>query len=293
MKKGKVLIVINSFNDRESYLYQGNRLKEELENLNIDVDIKKTSELFIYIDGDHINNDEIKKYDLVIFNDKDTLISRMIEKSGVRVKNSSKAIEACDNKFLTHLLLSENGIKMPITFPSLLCYSKDRGIDEKYIEKIEKTIVFPCVFKLNYGSLGANVYLIEDHKMLLEYIEKYKDQSFLIQEYIKESSGTDIRVIVLNNKVIASMLRKNEKDFRSNIGHGGIGYKYEINEKIEEIALKVTKILGLDYCGIDILIKNGEYLICEVNSNAFFQEIEKVSEVNVAKLYAQFISAII
>ena len=89
------------------------------------------------------------------------------------------------------------------------------------------------------------------------------------------------------------MLRKNENDFRSNIGLGGKGYKIDLPQKASEIAVKVSKILNLDYCGVDILFDENNYYLCEVNSNAFFQEIEKVTSINVADYYARYIYDII
>ena len=293
MRKG--LCIINTFNKSEGYLYQGNRLKEAFKNLNVELEIVTTEDLFLHIEnnGNIKLNFNLKEYDFAIFNDKDTVLSRMLEKKGLRVFNNSIAIETCDNKFLTHVCLSENNIMMPKTYPSFLCYSKNNYANPNYFLKISKEIGFPLIFKINYGSLGANVFLVNNIDELLELANKYKYQSFLIQEYIEKSKGQDIRVIVIGHKVVASMLRKNENDFRSNIGLGGKGYKIDLPQKASEIAVKVSKILNLDYCGVDILFDENNYYLCEVNSNAFFQEIEKVTSINVADYYARYIYDII
>lgn len=291
MKKG--LIIVNSFNKTNSYLYQVTRLRDEFLKFNVLIDIKRTSELDSGIEGGKVNNKIIQGYDFVIFQDKDTVISRIIEKSGIRVFNNSSAIEYCDNKFLTHVMLANNNISMPITYPSLLCYSNYDGLEDEYIAKILKNLQFPIIFKLCYGSLGKNVFLLNNKEELLEHMKKYRYQSYLIQEFIKESFGKDIRIIVIGNRVIAAMERKNNNDFRSNVGHGGYGRKIEISKELEELALKVAHILNLDFCGIDILIGKDKYFLCEVNSNAFFQEIEKVSEKNIAYEYMKYIYDII
>ncbi len=287
MKKG--LIVKNTFNKSETYLYQLNRIKEEMEILGIKIDIKDTASLHLLID-DSIKFKSENDYDFVIFLDKDIVFSLMLEKLGYKVINSSRAIEICDNKFLTHLYLANENIKMPKTIPGLLCYSYSNDIDLNYIDYIVKELGFPMVFKLSYGSLGKNVFLINDKNELVEYVKKYKHDSFIFQKYIKESYGKDLRIILVGNKVVGTMLRKNDNDFRSNIGFGGKGYKFVPEQKYLDIAIKASKVLKLDYCGIDVLFgENNEPILCEVNSNAFFEEFENVNNINVAKIYAEYI----
>ena len=291
MKKG--LIVKNTFNTYSSYLYEIDRLKEEFNKLDVEIDVKDTASLHLLINID-IEFKQNNNYDFVIFFDKDISFSLMLEKLGYKVINSSRAIEICDNKFLTHLYLANNNIAMPKTIPSLLCYSNSSEINKEYFEYIKKELGFPMVFKLSYGSLGKNVFLINDEKELLGYMNKYKHDSYIVQEYIKESFGKDLRVILVNHKVVGTMLRKNDNDFRSNVGFGGKGYKFKPDEKYLSLAIKASEILELDYCGIDILFgKNNEPILCEVNSNAFFDEFEKVNDINVAKIYAQYVCDLI
>ncbi len=289
MKQG--LCVVNSYNKSRGYLYQSERLKSSFKSFDVNLSIQRTEELELFIDKDGSINtrQDLSIYDFVVFYDKDTVISRMLEKKGLKVFNSSIAIDLCDNKFLTHTTLANNNIKMPKTYPSFLCYSQNNYANYDYFLKISKELGFPLVVKINYGSLGANVKLINDLEELIKFAEQNKNNSFLIQEFIKESYGKDIRVIVIKNKVVTSMLRKNELDFRSNISLGGKGYRIDLPKEAEQIAIKASKILKLDYCGVDILIGDRDYYLCEVNSNAFFEEIEKVTNVDVAKEYAKYI----
>lgn len=289
-KKG--LIVINSFNTGESYIKCINRLKEEFSFLNIKIDIKKTIELKTII-SENLEMKDLKGYDFVIFYDKDTVYSRIIEKLGIRVFNNSRAIENCDNKILTEIELSMNNINIVKTIPSLLCYSNSTNINNDFVDNVTKQLGFPLVFKESYGSLGKNVYLINNKDELINYILKFKNSSFLLQEYVKESKGKDIRVIVIGNSVIGAMERHNTSDFRSNIGQGGVGKPTKISEELKEISLKVNKILHLDYSGIDIIYKDNKPYVLEVNSNAFFIEFERVTKKNVAKAYANYIYDII
>ena len=102
--------------------------------------------------------------------------------------------------------------------------------------------------------------------------------------------GVDVRVIVIGGKTVASMERRNKDDFRSNVAQGGCGVKIDLPENFQIVAESCAEILGLDYCGVDLLYGNdGEPYVCEVNSNAFFGGIEEATGVNVAKLYAEHI----
>ena len=104
--------------------------------------------------------------------------------------------------------------------------------------------------------------------------------------------GEDIRVIVIGGKYVCAMKRTNPDDFRSNIGLGGHGENFEADNALINLCERVAKILKLDYCGIDILTDDeGNRYVCEVNSNAFFAEAEKVCKVNIAKKFADMVIA--
>lgn len=112
----------------------------------------------------------------------------------------------------------------------------------------------------------------------------------MFQQFIKSSKGKDIRVIVIGGKCIGGMLRQNDSDFRSNIEIGGTGKQISLNKEQIAICERVADILKLDYCGIDLLIDNdNKALVCEVNSNAFFAAFEKITQINVAKIYCEYI----
>ena len=121
-------------------------------------------------------------------------------------------------------------------------------------------------------------------------MNQVKLKPHLFQEYIPFKKGVDVRVIVIGGKAVACMERRNDNDYRSNVGQGGQGVKIELPESFKAVAENCAEILGLDYCGVDLLYgKDGEPIVCEVNSNAFFDGIESVSGVNVAKKYAEYI----
>ncbi|HEY8419008.1 MAG TPA: RimK family alpha-L-glutamate ligase [Clostridia bacterium] len=288
MKK-RGIIIINSFSYSHAFQNQTKRLIEEFENLGVKMDIGKNSHINIYLDNYNIVN-RIKDYDFVVYLDKDKYPARMIEKSGQKIFNNPRAIELCDDKLQTYIALTQNNIKMPTTIASPLKFYQTDIDDGIFLQKVIEILNFPIVVKGAFGSLGNKVFLARDFNELKVLREKLMDIPHLYQEFIRASAGEDTRVIVIGNKVRAAMIRRSETDFRSNIELGGKGYPTQLTEEYIEMAQKASIVLGLDYCGIDILKdQNGQPVLCEVNSNAFFNTIEKVSGVNVAKIYAEYI----
>ena len=284
MKTG--LIVINGYANYPSTNHQVKRLLEEFSCLDTHIDVKKSTEITAYIKNDLITLD-LPKYDFVIFLDKDRYLSSMLEKCGYRLFNSAHSIEVCDDKMTTHLELANTGVRMPKTIPAPLCYVDNK--DYSNLDKIIEQLGLPIVVKECYGSKGAQVYLAKTKEELILIEEKVRNRAHLFQEFVSPG-GIDYRLIVINHKVIASMRRENKEDFRSNIAQGGIGECVSLSEEYIKAAEKVSKVLELDYCGVDLLTgKEGEPLVCEVNSNAFFEGIEKATEINVAKTYAEYI----
>lgn len=289
MKRG--LILVNAYSRLISASNQPKRLKEEFEKLGVVVDIKKNSiDTAMIIEGNV--QSFIEDYDFVIYLDKDKYTSSLLEKAGIRLFNRHEAIRLCDDKMDTHIRLAGHGISMPDTIGGLLCYNEEATIDEVMprINLIEEKLGYPCVIKECYGSLGAKVYCANNRNELLQLMEKVKLKSHLFQKMIASSRGRDVRVIVIGGKAVCAMQRTSKTDFRSNIELGGVAEPIELSESFREISERVADILELDYCGIDILYgQEGEPIVCEVNSNAFFGAMESVSGVNVAGKYAEYI----
>ena len=285
MKKG--LILINAYARLDSIMNQTARLKEEFNKLGVLIDIKRNNEFNLTVDTVNVKN-EYSSYDFVIFLDKDKYVSKMIEKSGIRLFNSAKSIDLCADKMETYIALANNGFNMPKTLPGLMCLNADEDVS-KTVDIIESKLSYPIIVKNSYGSLGKNVYMINNKQELLQIADELKNKPHLYQETIKESLGMDIRVIIIGGKFIGAMQRKSETDFRSNIAQGAKAYKIEILDELKTICINAAKVLGLDYCGIDILVSHNKYYICEVNSNAFFMAFENVTGINVAEAYAKYV----
>ena len=285
----KGLIVVNTYEVFPSVEHMVSRLKEEFAKLGISFDVLSSGELPLWVSEDGKIQHGDLPYDFAIYLDKDPYVASMLEDAGLRLFNKADAIRLCDDKMLTYLSLSDKGIKMPKTIPGPLRYSKKDS--DIFLKRIEASFPFPIVVKENYGSLGRNVYLVQNKSELEELENRLSYSPRLYQELIASSFGVDNRIIVIGGRAIAWMKRKSDNgDFRSNIALGGHGEGVNLPQNYILMAENCAKILGLDYAGIDILNgPEGEPILCEVNSNAFIKGIEEVTGINVAKAYADYI----
>ena len=148
----------------------------------------------------------------------------------------------------------------------------------------------PLIVKKVYGSLGEGVFLANNKQELLSIYLQHAHNPILFQEYMPKSKGKSIRVLIIDGKVFGSFIRKNQGDFRSNFGDTAGSEVLQNNEKYHAFAQKIADILEIEYAGIDLLDdQNGQPILCEINSNAFFEEFEKVTSLNVARAYAEMV----
>ena len=285
----KGIILTNAYVNTGDIAFQPERLKEEFELLGVEIDVIPNDFFPITVDNGNIAH-SLENYDFCIFLDKDKYVLKAIEKCKIPVYNAYEPITVCDDKMLTILELANHDIPMPKTLPGLLCFAPSAKIKNETLDNIIQKLGLPVIVKECFGSLGKGVYLAHNKNELAETCEKVKTKPHLFQEFISSSYGKDVRVIVVGNEVVGSILRVSDNDFRSNISSGGHGENFELSEEMKALALKIAKILNLKYCGMDFLIgKDGSPLVCEVNSNAFFKGFEKVTGLNVAKKYAEYI----
>ena len=285
----RALIIINAYLRLASQFSQAERIQEELQALGVQVDVRRNDEFFAVLERDGIALNLAETYDFCVYLDKDKYMSEMLEKAGLRLFNSHEAIRVCDDKMQTYIALAGQGVAMPKTLAGLLCYEADERVNDKTLERIEGQIGYPIIVKESFGSLGKNVFLANTREELSALAEQLKCRPHLFQEAITTSLGKDVRVIVVGGKVLCAMLRQSQTDFRSNVELGGVGSVYTPSTQIIELCERVANILSLDYCGIDVLFgENGNPVLCEVNSNAFFGGMERVTGVNVAKAYAEY-----
>ena len=282
--------------DRFWESYETNRLIEEFQKQDIEIQLVDPTTVDIFV------NKENKKSILVNGEPSDLpqfvfprtgsgttyyikAVIRHFERMGVPVINTSDAIDNVKDKLYTHQILAQSNLDIPKTM--LLRYPID-------IDFVEKNIGFPVIVKKISGSYGRGVFLCEDKKSLRQLVTMAeltkKSYDIIIQEFIKDTWGKDLRVMVVNNKVIGCMMRQaTDDDFRANITRGGEGFPYEVNEQIDWLSVESSKALGLDIAGVDLLFQNGGYKICEVNSNPGFEGMENFTKKNIAGEIVSFI----
>lgn len=207
---------------------------------------------------------------------------RDFERMGVIVMNSSDGIRRSRDKLIAGQMLAEGGIPVPITAQIVSWEDTNRAI-----ARVGGT---PCVVKSTQGTHGSGVFLAhtEQHARQLVYQMLERGMRPLVQEYIEESHGKDIRALVVGGEVVACMRRRaNGNEFRSNFHLGGSVEKIEIEPEFEQIAIKAAKILDLEIAGVDLLESKRGALVLEVNSSPGLEGIERASENNVAGAIAK------
>ncbi|MBQ8295514.1 MAG: RimK family alpha-L-glutamate ligase [Clostridia bacterium] len=284
----KGVIIINAYPNGEKFLRQGERIAEELHALGVEADVLKNGEATATVDERGQARARLPKpYNFVVYLDKDKYLGRMLEKSGYRLFNSAQAVESCDDKMLTYLALSGGGVRLAKSVAAPLCYTPNAKADEIFLRFVAEELGFPLVAKKSYGSFGAGVQLVHGMPELKKIAQEWLYVPHFYQQYIAASAGKDVRVIVIGGKAVAAMERVAQKgEFRSNIELGGEGRKIDLSEAYRKAAEQAAQTLGLDYCGVDLLETDEGPLVCEVNSNAFFEGLEKTTGYNVAKAYA-------
>ena len=286
---GHGIIVINPYLIPKESVFQAERLKEEFDLLNVSVQIVTDTFLQSKIENGKINS-YLKDIDFAVYLDKDKYQSQILESLGIKLFNSHDAIRVCDDKGTTYLALVNKGVNLPKTIFGALCYNNDTPIDRAWAEKIAGELGFPLIVKESFGSMGKGVYLDKDFDELISIMQEVKLKPHIFQQYLGKKKGVDIRVIVIGGKAVCAMERKNESDFRSNVAQGGQGTKVDLTPEFKETAEKCACLLGLDYCGVDLIFgDNNQPYVCEVNSNAFISGIEKATGFNVAREYAKHI----
>ena len=206
-------------------------------------------------------------------------IIRHLERLGVTLINGSNAIDTVKDKLYTQQILAESNLPVPKTL--LLKHPIN-------LEWVENHLTFPVIIKTLSGSFGAGVFLAENKKQLKQLVKMAEitneGYDIILQEFIEDSYGKDLRVLVINGKVIGCMMRQAvDDDFRANITRGGEGIPYQITEDIEWLGGESARLLVLDIAGVDLLFSNGSYKICEVNSSPGFEGMDKFTHTNIAE----------
>ena len=271
-------------------VYKIKRYKEEFSKLGISLDVFVNDGTLAMIKDNELSIN-LPKCDFIIYLDKDIYLARILEKAGYRLFNKADFIKLCDDKALTNIACASRGIKMPDTITGPLFYSQELKEENfKFLDDVIAKLGLPLILKRVYGSLGLGVYLIKTKEELIEAYKEHCRAPILFQKYVGSSYGVSARVIIIDKKVIGGFIRYNKTDFRSNFGDNASSRPLKEGDKCFELARYIAQELDIEYAGIDFMfLESGEPILCEINSNAFFEEFEKVTGINVAKEYALMI----
>jgi ribosomal protein S6--L-glutamate ligase len=213
-----------------------------------------------------------------------TAVVRQFELMGTFSANESQAITRSRDKLRSLQLLSRSGIGLPVT--AFAHSTKD-------IDGLLETVGgAPVIVKLLEGTQGVGVVLAETKKAAESVIAAFRqlDANILVQEYIKEAGGTDLRALVVGNRVVAAIERKGAPgDFRSNLHRGGSATKVRLTPEERSIAVRASKAMGLNVSGVDILRSNHGPVVMEVNSSPGLEGVETASGVDVAGRVIDFL----
>jgi ribosomal protein S6--L-glutamate ligase len=239
----------------------------------------------VYYDGE-----EVKDVDAIIPRIASSLtkygssIVRQFEMQNIFTTTSSIAIVRSRDKLRSMQILAKAGVGIPKTV-----FARETADFEGVLEQVGGA---PVIIKIARGTHGNGVVLGETRKAALAVMQAFyvEGVNFLVQEFIGESAGVDIRAVVVNGKVIASMLRQSlDDDFRSNFHQGGSGIKVKLSEEERKTALRAAKAMGLPICGVDMMRSNKGPLVLEVNCSPGFNLAEKVTERDVAGKIIEYI----
>jgi ribosomal protein S6--L-glutamate ligase len=266
--------------------YSTKRLKEEALMRGHKVRVVNYAKCYVTLERGnpvvHYKSEEISDVDVIIPRIASSLtrygsaIVRQFEMQNVPTVTSSIAIVRSRDKLRSMQLLAKAGVGIPKTV-----FARETADFEGVLEQVGGA---PVVIKVARGTHGNGVVLAETKKAALAVMQAFyvEGVNFLVQEYIAESAGVDIRVFVVNGKVVASMIRQSlDDDFRSNIHQGGQGMLVKLTIEERKIAQKAARAMGLSVCGVDMMRSERGPLVLEVNSSPGFG-IEEVTKRNVA-----------
>lgn len=266
--------------------YSTRRLKEEILDRGHDVRVINYAKCYVTLES----NKPVVRYEGEELHDIDVIIPRIaanltaygssivrqFEMQNVFTTTTSIAIVRSRDKLRSTQLLAKAGVGIPKTV-----FARETADLDDVLDQVGGA---PVIIKVARGTHGNGVVLAETRKAAKAVMQAFyvEGVSFVVQEYIAESAGTDIRAFVVNGKVVASMQRRSlNDDFRSNLHQGGEGIPIKLSDEERRTALKAAKAMGLPICGVDMMRSSRGPLVLEVNSSPGFG-IEKVTGRNVA-----------
>ncbi|WP_439140916.1 30S ribosomal protein S6--L-glutamate ligase [Planktotalea sp.] len=272
---------------RNAELYSHKRLKEAAEERGHTLDIINTLRCYMNIASRrpevYYNGEKLVGYDAVIprigasITFYGTAVLRQFEMQGVYPLNESVGIGRSRDKLRSMQLLARDGIGLPVT-----TFAHDPKQTEEVLELAGGA---PVVIKLLEGTQGIGVVLADTKRSAKSVVEAFRGAgvNILLQEFIKEAGGSDIRAIVVGGKVVAAMKRTGaDGDFRSNLHRGGSAEVIKLSPEERSTAIRAAKAMGLNVCGVDMLRANHGPVVMEVNSSPGLEGVEKATGLDIA-----------
>lgn len=274
--------------------YTTKRLREEAKARGHEVIIIKYKDCYTAIEANNnvvrYKGESLERFDAIIpriaqsYTKYGTAIVRQFEAQGSFTTASSLAINRSRDKLRAYQVLAKAGVGIPKTV-----FARESASFEDIIELAGGT---PLIIKVARGTHGNGVVLAETPKAAKAVMQAFyvEGVNFLVQEFVKESAGVDIRVLVVGGRVVASVKRQSlDGDFRSNTHQGGEGVPVKLTDDERKAALRAAKAMGLPICGVDLMRSERGPLVLEVNSSASIKTPELITGRNVAEKVIEYI----
>ena len=274
---------------REPSNYSSQHLIEAVTSRGHSIDIINTARCYLRVDQDgaevHYDGKKLPAYDAVIprigasMTTYGMAVLRQFHSTGAWCLNDADAIGASRDKLLAHQLLARAGIGMPVT-----AFAHSPKDTKDLVSLVGEA---PVVLKLLSSTQGRGVVLAETKKAAESLVDAFRglDANFLVQGFVKEAAGADVRCFVIGNRVVAAMKRQaGEGEFRSNLHRGGTASAIKLSKLERQTAVRAARTLGLNVAGVDILQSNKGPMVLEVNSSPGLEGIEMATGLNVADM---------
>ena len=274
--------------------YTTRRLKEVAKARGHEVKVINYAKCYVSIEKDkpviRYKGESLDHFDAVIpriaqsYTKYGTAIVRQFENQGSYSTASSIAINRSRDKLRAYQIMAKAGVGIPKTV-----FARETANFEDVVSLAGGT---PLIIKVARGTHGNGVVLAETPKAAKAVMQAFyvEGVNFLVQEFVKESAGEDIRVLVVGNRVVASIKRQSlDDDFRSNTHQGGVGVAVKLTDEEVKTALKAAKAMGLPICGVDVMRSERGPLVLEVNSSASLKTPELITKRDVATKIIEYI----
>ncbi len=279
---------------RNAGLYSHRRLVEAAQARGHEIDVINTLRCYMNIASRrpeiYYNGEKLPRYDAVIPRIGASVtfyglaVLRQFEMQGVYPLNESVGIGRSRDKLRSMQLLARDGIGLPVT-----TFAHDAKQTEEVLALAGGA---PLVIKLLEGTQGIGVVLADTNRSAKSVIEAFRgaNVNILVQEFIKEAGGTDIRALVVGGRVVAAMKRTGaEGEFRSNLHRGGSAEVVKLSPEERSTALRAARSMGLNVCGVDMLRANHGPVVMEVNSSPGLEGVERATGIDIAAKIIEFI----